>query len=54
MSIARIVTLPEAKKQFEEQGTEAAGSSQAEMTKLLRDDYARLGELARRIGVAVK
>jgi tripartite-type tricarboxylate transporter receptor subunit TctC len=53
-AIARIVTLPEAKKQFEEQGTEAAGSSQAEMTKLLRDDYARLGELAKRIGVAVK
>jgi tripartite-type tricarboxylate transporter receptor subunit TctC len=37
--IAKIVALPEARKQFEEQGTEAA------------DDSARLGELAKRIGV---
>ncbi len=49
--IAKIVTLPEARKQFEEQGTEAAGSTQAEMAKTLADDSARLGELAKRIGV---
>jgi L-alanine-DL-glutamate epimerase-like enolase superfamily enzyme len=41
-TIARVVTLPEVKKQFEEQGTEGASSSQADMAKLLRDDYARL------------
>ena len=52
-TIARIVTLPEAKKQFEEQGTEAAGSTQAEMAKLLRDEYMRLGQTAKSIGVSV-
>src|SRR5262245_10749851 len=50
-TIAKVVTLPEARKQFEEQGTEGASSSQAEMTKLLADDYARFAELAKRIGV---
>jgi tripartite-type tricarboxylate transporter receptor subunit TctC len=52
-TIAKAVTLPEAKKQFEEQGTEPASSTQAEMAKMLRDDYVRLGELAKRIGVHV-
>jgi tripartite-type tricarboxylate transporter receptor subunit TctC len=52
-AITKIVTLPEAKKQFEEQGTEAAGSTQAEMAKLLRDEYARLGKTAKSIGVSV-
>ena len=52
-TIAKVVTLPEAKKQFEEQGTEGASSTQAEMAKLLRDDYARLGDMAKRIGLKV-
>jgi tripartite-type tricarboxylate transporter receptor subunit TctC len=52
-TIAKAVTSPEAKKQFAEQGTEPAASTQAEMAKMLRDDYARLGELAKRIGVSV-
>jgi tripartite-type tricarboxylate transporter receptor subunit TctC len=52
-TIAKIVTLPEAKKQFEEQGTEGASSTQTEMAKLLRDDYARLGDMAKRIGLKV-
>jgi tripartite-type tricarboxylate transporter receptor subunit TctC len=46
------VTLPEVKKQFEEQGTQAASSTQAEMAKLLREEYARLGALAKSIGVS--
>ena len=50
-TIARVVTLPDVKKQFEEQGTEGASSSQADMAKLLRDDYARLGETAKSIGL---
>jgi tripartite-type tricarboxylate transporter receptor subunit TctC len=50
-TIAKIVTLPEAKKQFEEQGTEAASSTQAEVAKMLAEDYVRLGELAKSIGV---
>jgi tripartite-type tricarboxylate transporter receptor subunit TctC len=52
-TIAKIVTLPEAKKQFEEQGTEAAGSTQAEMAKLLHDEFVRLGQTAKSIGVSV-
>jgi len=52
-TIAKVATLPEAKKQFEEQGTEAASSTQAEMAKLLRDDYARLGDMAKKIGLSV-
>jgi tripartite-type tricarboxylate transporter receptor subunit TctC len=52
-TIAKVVTLPEAKKQFEEQGTEPASSSQAEMAKLLRDEYARLGQLAKTLGLSV-
>jgi tripartite-type tricarboxylate transporter receptor subunit TctC len=52
-TIAKVVTLPEVKKQFAEQGTEAASSSQAEMAKLLRDEYTRLGQTAKSIGVSV-
>jgi tripartite-type tricarboxylate transporter receptor subunit TctC len=52
-TIAKVVTLPDVKKQFEEQGTEAASSSQAEMAKLLRDEYARLGQTAKSIGLNV-
>src|SRR5216683_606351 len=52
-TIANVGTLPEARKQFAEQGTEPASSTQAEMAKMLRDDYARLGELAKRLGVSV-
>jgi tripartite-type tricarboxylate transporter receptor subunit TctC len=52
-TIAKAVTLSEVKKQFEEQGTEAASSTQAEMAKLLREEYARLGEVAKSIGLSV-
>jgi tripartite-type tricarboxylate transporter receptor subunit TctC len=52
-TIAKVVTLPDVKKQFEEQGTEAASSSQVEMAKLLRDEYARLGQTAKSIGLSV-
>jgi tripartite-type tricarboxylate transporter receptor subunit TctC len=52
-TIAKLVTLPEVQKQFAEQGTEAASSSQAEMAKLLRDEYTRLGQTAKSIGVSI-
>jgi tripartite-type tricarboxylate transporter receptor subunit TctC len=52
-TIARVVTLPEVKKQFEEQGTAPASSSQAEMAKLLADEYARLGVVAKGLGLSV-
>jgi tripartite-type tricarboxylate transporter receptor subunit TctC len=52
-AIAKVVTQPEVKAQFEEQGTEGASSTQAEMAKLLREDFARLGGLAANIGLKV-
>jgi hypothetical protein len=42
------------KQAFAEQGVEGASSTQAEVAKMLADDYARLGELARSIGVRVE
>jgi tripartite-type tricarboxylate transporter receptor subunit TctC len=52
-TIAKVVTLPDAKKQFEEQGSEGASSTQTEMAAILRDDTARLGEIATRLGLKV-
>jgi tripartite-type tricarboxylate transporter receptor subunit TctC len=52
-TIAKVVTLPEAKKEFEAQGSEGASSTQAEMAAILRDDTARLGEIATRLGLKV-
>lgn len=50
-AIAEAVTLPDVKKEFAAQGVEGASSTQAEVAKMLQEDYARLGELARSIGV---
>jgi tripartite-type tricarboxylate transporter receptor subunit TctC len=50
-AIVKACAMPDIKKQFEEQGTEAASSTQAEVTKMLAEDYLRLGELAKSIGV---
>jgi tripartite-type tricarboxylate transporter receptor subunit TctC len=52
-TIAAEVVKPEVKKQFEEQGTEGAASTQAELAKLLRDEYERIGGVAKSIGIAV-
>jgi len=52
-TIAKVVTLPEAKKEFEAQGSEGASSTQAEMAAILRDDTARLAEIATRLGLKV-
>jgi tripartite-type tricarboxylate transporter receptor subunit TctC len=53
-AIAVAVALPEMKQAFAEQGVEGASSTPAEAAKMLEEDYARLGELARRIGVRVE
>jgi tripartite-type tricarboxylate transporter receptor subunit TctC len=53
-AIAAAVTLPEVKEAFAAQGVEGASSTQAEVAKMLEEDYARLGELARSIGVRVE
>ncbi len=50
-AIVKAVTLPEVKKEFAEQGVEGASSTQAEVAKMLEDDYVHLGELARGIGI---
>jgi tripartite-type tricarboxylate transporter receptor subunit TctC len=52
-TIATVVTLPESKRLFEEQGTEAASSTQAEMAKLLREEFTRLGDVAKELGLNV-
>jgi len=52
-TIAKAVTLPEVKKQFEEQGTEGASSTQAEMARILRDEYAAYGQEAKKLGLSV-
>jgi tripartite-type tricarboxylate transporter receptor subunit TctC len=53
-AIVKAVTLPEVQKEFAEQGVEGASSTQAEVAKMLQDDYVHLGELARSIGVRVE
>jgi len=52
-TIAKAVTLPEVKREFEEQGTEGASSTQAEMAQILREEYVRLGETAKSLGLSV-
>jgi tripartite-type tricarboxylate transporter receptor subunit TctC len=53
-AIAAAVTLPEVKQAFAAQGVEGASSTPAEVAKMLEEDYVRLGELARSIGVRVE
>jgi tripartite-type tricarboxylate transporter receptor subunit TctC len=53
-AIAKAVTLPDVRREFAEQGVEGASSTQAEVAKMLQDDYVHLGELARSIGVRVE
>lgn len=52
-TVAAVVALPEVKQQFAEQGTEAAYSTQAEMARVLREEYARLGAVAKKVGMSV-
>src|SRR6267154_3596037 len=50
-AIAKAVTLPDVRQEFAEQGVEGASSTQAEVAKMLQDDYVHLGELARSMGI---
>jgi tripartite-type tricarboxylate transporter receptor subunit TctC len=50
-AIAKAVTLPEVRQEFAAQGVEGASSTQAEVAKMLQDDYVHLGELAQRMGI---
>ena len=53
-TIAMVVTLPEVKKLFEEQGTEGASSTQAEMAKLLREEYLAAWRCGKGLGLKVR
>jgi tripartite-type tricarboxylate transporter receptor subunit TctC len=53
-AIAKAVTLPDVKKQFEAQGVEGMSSTQAQVAEMLKEDYVRLGDLAKSIGVAAQ
>jgi tripartite-type tricarboxylate transporter receptor subunit TctC len=50
-AIVKAVALPEVKKEFAQQGVEGASSTQAEVAKMLQEDYVHIGELARGLGV---
>jgi tripartite-type tricarboxylate transporter receptor subunit TctC len=50
-AIVKAVTLPEVKKEFEAQGVEGASSTQAEVAKMLQEDYVHIGELAKSMGI---
>jgi tripartite-type tricarboxylate transporter receptor subunit TctC len=52
-TVAKLVTLPQVRRQFEEQGTEAASSTQPEMARILREDYVQLGATAKSLGLNV-
>ncbi|MCL2430076.1 MAG: tripartite tricarboxylate transporter substrate-binding protein, partial [Alphaproteobacteria bacterium] len=53
-AIVKAVTLPGVKEEFSQQGVEGASSTQAEVAKMLDEDYVHIGELARSIGVSVE
>ncbi len=50
-TIVAALAAPEVKEQFARQGTEAATGTPAELARLLREDYDRLGRVARAIGI---
>jgi tripartite-type tricarboxylate transporter receptor subunit TctC len=53
-AIVKAVTLPKVKEEFAQQGVEGASSTQAEVAKMLNEDYVHIGELARSIGVSAQ
>jgi tripartite-type tricarboxylate transporter receptor subunit TctC len=52
-AIVKAVAMPDVRKEFEAQGVEGASSTPAEVAKMLRDDYARIDETAKRIGIGL-
>jgi len=52
-AIVKAVAMPDVRKDFEAQGVEGASSTPAEVAKMLRDDYARIDETAKRIGIGL-
>jgi tripartite-type tricarboxylate transporter receptor subunit TctC len=52
-TIVAFLARPEVKEQFAVQGSEAAGSTPAELAALLNGDYLHLGEVAKSIGLRV-
>jgi tripartite-type tricarboxylate transporter receptor subunit TctC len=52
-AIVKAVAMPQVKKEFAEQGAEGVSSTQAEVRKMLAEDYVRIGEVARKLGIGV-
>jgi tripartite-type tricarboxylate transporter receptor subunit TctC len=52
-TIVAFLARPDVKEQFAVQGSEAAGSTPAELAALLKQDYVHLGEVAKSIGLRV-
>jgi tripartite-type tricarboxylate transporter receptor subunit TctC len=52
-TMASFLTKPEVKEQFAVQGSEPAGSTQAELATMLKQDYVHLGEVAKSIGLKI-
>jgi tripartite-type tricarboxylate transporter receptor subunit TctC len=52
-AIVKAVAMPQVKKEFAEQGAEGVSSTQAEVRKMLAEDYVRIGEVARKLGISV-
>lgn len=51
-AMAKALAAPELKEQFAQQGSEPAASTPDELQRLLREDYDRLGQVAKSIGMA--
>jgi tripartite-type tricarboxylate transporter receptor subunit TctC len=52
-AIVKAVAMPQVKKEFAEQGAEGVSSTQVEVRKMLAEDYVRIGEVARKLGISV-
>jgi tripartite-type tricarboxylate transporter receptor subunit TctC len=53
-AMVRALAAPELKEEFAQQGSEPAVSTVDELQRLLRDDYDRLGQVAKSIGMAAQ
>jgi tripartite-type tricarboxylate transporter receptor subunit TctC len=53
-AIVKALAAPELKDQFARQGSEPAASTVEELQRLLREDYDRLGQVAKSIGMLVQ
>jgi tripartite-type tricarboxylate transporter receptor subunit TctC len=53
-ALVKALAAPELKEQFAQQGSEPAVSTVEELQVLLREDYDRLGQVAKSIGMVAQ